>query len=186
MPETGDEILARIQPKLDEDWVEICLRPDLMAELEEINSELVEASSADARRPARNSGQAPPSEWTVALAQQAAATLQLIEESAVRFAFRGLPKDEFRALCDEHPPRKNDATDSYIGYDRVSLGDALVRESLIEPVFGTAAWDQLKDAVSIGEWNKLRECAEKVNGSVVTEAPKAPLASAILQLVANV
>jgi hypothetical protein len=181
--ETGAEILARINPQLDEDWVEICLRPDLVAELEELYSELLDAETQDAQRPARNTGVAP-SDWTIVLAQQVEAARYLIEESAVRFVFRGLPKDKFRALCDEHPPRPNDATDAYVGYDRVSLGDALVRASLLEPVFDAESWPDLVKVIAVGEWNRMRQYAEKVNGSVVTEAPKAPRASAILSSVA--
>ena len=183
-PETGAEILARIKPKLDEDWVEISLRPDLIAELEELTAELAESSLEDAKRPKRNAD-APASEWTVILAQQVAAAEQLIEESAVRFAFRALPRDKFRELADNHPPRPLDQYDAIAGYNREALSDALVQASMLEPVFDVDSWLQLVEVVSVGEWNRLRQVAEQVNGSVVTESPKSALASRILSGLAS-
>ena len=100
--------------------------------------------------------------------------------SSVTFRFRGLPRDKFRALCDQHPPRKEDIGDLTVGYHRVDVGDAMVEASLYEPVFDAEAWEALLDVISIGEWNELRRRAEKVNGSVVTESPKSLLASTIL------
>jgi hypothetical protein len=67
-----------------------------------------------------------------------------------------------------------------VGYNRDAVGDALVRASMVEPTFDDESWPALVEVVSIGEWNRLRQVAEKVNGSVVTESPKSPLASRIL------
>ncbi len=176
MAETLAELLARIGPKLDEDWTEICLRPDLVAEAEELDDKLTAAQVKPG--PRRNS------DGTTAEARRIAkefeAVSKQIAESAVRFTFRGLPKDEFRALCDQHPPRRGDQGDAFVGYDRNSLGDALVKASVIEPIFDETSWAALLEVVTIGEWNEMRRRAEKVNGSVVTEAPKSLLASRIL------
>jgi hypothetical protein len=178
--ETGAEILARIKPKLDEDWTEVNLRPDLQAELEEIESELDEVGNKPAG-PGRL-GDGGVSDEAVALSERAQAIVDQMAESAVIFRFRALPRDEFRALCDNHPPRKDDLADLSVGYDRVAVGDALVEASLYEPVFDSEAWRSLLGVISIGEWNELRRRAEKVNGSVVTESPKSLLASTILSL----
>jgi hypothetical protein len=187
--ESGAEILARIKPKLDEDWVEVCLRPDLVAKHEELDSDLEDSQIADAsaqKGPRRNSTKpAGPSPRTLELLEQVEAVEAEMAESAVRFDFRALPKDKFRALCDQHPPRKDDLGDQSVGYDRVGLGDALVKTCMISPVFDAEAWEQLVDVVSIGEWNRLRARAEKVNGSVVTESPKSGLASAIRSSLAS-
>ena len=181
MPETGAEILARIQPKLDEDWTEICLRPDLVAEFEELNDKLEQAQIKPG--PKRNSDGT--TRESRALAKQVEALRQQIADSAVTFRFRGLPKDKFRALCDGFPPRRGDQIDLAVGYDRAALGDALVKAALVEPDFDDESWDLLVGTITIGEWNELRRCAEKVNGSVVTEAPKAGLASRILSSAAS-
>jgi hypothetical protein len=187
--ETGAEILARIKPKLDEDWIEICLRPDLVASHEELESDLEDSTIADQtaqKGPRRNSDKAPaPSARTLELLERIEAVEAEMAESGVRFDFRALPKDKFRALCDQHPPRKGDMGDQSVGYHRVDLGDALVKECMTSPVFDAEAWEQLVDVVSIGEWNRLRARAEKVNGSVVTESPKSGLASAIRSSLAS-
>lgn len=176
MAETGAEILARIQPRLDEDWTEICLRPDLVAEYEELSDKLEQAQFKPG--PKRNADGT--TRESKALAKQVEAVRAQIGESAVKFVFRGLARDKFRALCDEHPPNRKDQMDMVVGYDRAALGDSLVHASLVEPAFDADSWKTLLDSISIGEWNELRRCAEKVNGSVVTESPKAGLASRIL------
>jgi hypothetical protein len=190
MPESGAEILARIKPNLPEDWVEVCLRPDLVAKFEELDSDLEESVLADSesrKGPRRNSDKAPaPSARTIELTEQVEAVQDEMAESGVRFDFRALSKDKFRALCDQHPPRKDDLGDQSVGYHRVNLGDALVKECMTSPVFDAEAWEQLVDIISIGEWNRLRARAEKVNGSVVTESPKSGLASAIRSSLASV
>lgn len=172
VPETGAEILARIKPKLDEDWVEICLRPDLAVEHEELDSDLQESKINDAKRPLRNGMEAPPSEKTVDLEARVLALEEEMIESSVKFAFRALSRDKFRALCDQHPPRRGDQYDTAVGYNRSGLGDALVRASLVEPEFDDTSWAELLEVVSVGEWNRLQQVAEKVNGRVVTESPK--------------
>lgn len=178
MAETGAEILARIKPKLYEDWTEICLRPDLVAQFEELESELAEATAKQG--PRRNADGI--TKRAVELAEQVAAAEQAITESAVRFEFRGLSKDAFRDLIDqpESAPRRGDQMDALVGYNRDAVGDALIRASLVSPEFDDESWTALVSVCSIGEWNRLRQVAEKVNGSVVTESPKSLLASRIL------
>ena len=181
MPETGAEILARIKPRLDEDWTEICLRPDLIAEHDEAKERLAEAQVRVGPERLADGNTAE----SVELAEKVQALEVLIAESSVAFRFRGLSRDKFRVICDEHPPRPTNSYDLAVGYNTEALGDALVEASLIEPVFDDAAWAELVEVISIGEWNELRRCAEKVNGSVVTEAPKSALASRILSSRAN-
>lgn len=178
MAETGAQMLARIKPKLDEDFTEICLRPDLAGVLEELNEELKDAQlnpkSTEKRR----------ADGTTArsrkLAQDILDIQAQMDETAVEFRFRALPRDKFRALCDDNPPRRGNQYDAAVGYDSEAVEDELVRRSLIEPVFDDESWAQLLDVISIGEWNQLRKYANKVNGSVVTESPKSALASRIL------
>lgn len=197
MPESGADILARIQPRLAEDWVEIVFRPDLLAEHEELESELDDlqeqiavAEAKVAVGPKRNSDK--PDAALEALREQErekAAQIKAVEDemaaSAVPFRFRALPRDKFRNICDAHPPRKDDQFDLAVGYHRADVGDELVRASLVDPAFDEASWAEFLDVISIGEWNRLRARAEKVNGQQVTEAPKSLLASRVLSPRAN-
>lgn len=181
MPESGAELLARIQPRLDEDWTEICLRPDLLAEHDELQAAL-EAEQANTT-PSRLIDR--PGKWAEIIAEQIDATEEQIRESAVRFTFRALTRAAFRSLCDDHPPRMADVYDQAVGYNREAVSDALVRASLVDPDFDDDSWAQLDAVLSVGEWAEMRRVAEKVNGSVVTESPKSVQASRILARRAN-
>lgn len=200
MPETGAELLARIKPRLHEDFTNLCLRPDLLAEYEERNAELLDLQTSTA--PKRNAGGVVTGARE--LAERVEALRKEITDSEIKFVFRSLTRDAFRALCDTCPPRYDDALDNHVGYNREAVSDALVRASLLEPVFDGITWEDIKadgtklgtaqegadwrallEVISVGEWAEMRRVAEKVNGSVVTEAPKAGLASRILRSPAN-
>lgn len=181
MAESGADLLARIQPRLDEDWTQICLRPDLLAEHDELEDAL-ETEKADTR-PSRMIDR--PGYWAEIISEQITANEYLIEEASVRFTFRALTRAEFRSLCDDFPPRMGDVYDQAVGYNREIVSDALVRESLVEPEFDDDSWAQLEAVLSVGEWAEMRRVAEKVNGSVVTESPKSVQASRILARRAN-
>lgn len=206
-PQSGAELLARIKPRLNEDWREIVLRPDLAVELEEADSELMDSRIRDAaaqpaeaekRMGTKPAGDSPA---TVELAERVEELRQAMIASAVRFTFRALPRNKFRSLCDSLPPRKDDQYDAFAGYNRQALADSLVRASLIDPVFDDADWDtvlqaladgtfaaieagrdwrQLVDLIGPGQWEALLKLAESVNGSVVHDVPKSPLASEVL------
>lgn len=174
-PISGAELLKRIQPKLPEESVEICLRPDLVEAWSDANDELQEAVAkgmAGARVNSKPKAQREAAERVQELEAEIAA------HSAV-FRFRGLPKDEWRALCDDHPPRKGNEVDGWTGYDRDAVLDEAVRRSLIDPVFDDESWADLMQVISSGEWDELRKTTNSVNRGVV-EPPKSVLASQIL------
>lgn len=191
-PQDGAALLAKIKPRLAEDWYEVCLRPDLNAAFEEAYSDYLESKAADAQRTSTVGSKGTSAETT--RRKKAAEKLreQMID-AAVTFKFRGRDRDEFRALCDEHAPREGDQYDAFVGYNRQAVSDALVRASLVDPVFedctdakckhfnpqtgeGCGTWQHMVKVVGPGQWDKLRETAEKVNGAVVKAPPKALLA----------
>lgn len=174
-PISGAELLKRIQPKLPEEFVEICLRPDLVEAFHEANDALQEAV-ANGMKGARVNSK--PKAQTEA-AEMVRAIEEEIEANSATFRFRGLPKDEWRALCDNHPPRKGNELDQYVGYDRDAVLDDAVRASLIDPVFDDESWAELVKVISSGEWDELRTATNQANRSVV-ESPKSVLASQIL------
>lgn len=171
MPESGAEILARIKPKLMEDWVGICLRPDLVADFEEADSELGQAKVEDAKRPPR-AGSSGASAKTKQLERRVRKLKADIAKSEIRFVFRGLPRDQFRALCDEHPPRDGDQYDAYVGYNRTAVSDAMVQRCLVAPDFDDDSWAELLDVIGAGQWLLMQKTAEHVNGAVIQEPPK--------------
>ena len=173
-PVNGAELLARIRPTLPEEATEICLRPDLMDEYREAESALTEALAN--RSNARLADK--PVDKSVA-AQRVKDLEEQIQAASVTFRFRAIPKDEFRALCDDHPPRKGNELDTYMGYNRDAVLDAAVRACMIDPVFDDASWAEFVAVVNGGEWEELRRVVNSVNRGV-HDAPKSVLASRIL------
>lgn len=174
-PISGAELLERIRPKLAEESTVICLRPDLIEAWEEANDQLQELVASGMKPP--RVGSKPTDQ--IELAKLVTELEAEIEANSATFRFRALPKDEWRALCDNHPPRKGNEVDSLVGYDRDAVLDEAVRRSLIDPVFDDESWAQLVAVVSSGEWEELRKAANSVNRGVV-ESPKSALASQIL------
>lgn len=174
-PISGAELLKRIRPVLAEESVEICLRPDLIAAWTEANEQL-QALAAQGMKGARV-GSKPKAQ--IELATRVQELEAEIEANSAVFRFRALPKDQWRALCDNCPPRPNNEVDQWLGYNRDAVSDAAVRESLVDPVFDDESWGELTQVVNGGEWDELRKTANTVNRGVV-ESPKSALASLIL------
>jgi hypothetical protein len=174
-PISGAELLKRIRPQLAEESVNICLRPDLIETWTEANEALQELV-ADGMKGARLSSKP---EGRKELAEQVQALEAEIEANSATFRFRALPKDRWRALCDDHPPRKGNEIDLYAGYDRDAVLDEAVRLSLIDPMFDNESWAEFTQVVNAGEWDELRKTVNSVNRGVV-DAPKSALALRIL------
>lgn len=175
-PMTGAEMLARIKPKLREESVDLCLRPDLFDEWESKTEALAESREADAAGNRLASGT---SERTTKLASEVLALEDEIRKTAVTFRFRALTKDKWQELCDQNPPRKGNDLDQFSGYSRDGVLDAAVRVCLIEPVFDDESWTAFLDIVNPAEWRELRNVVNSVNRAT-GDAPKSELASQIL------
>ena len=108
-PQSGAEILARIKPTLRVAEADICLRPDLVADLEAADAALREHIEAEALQGARLAGK---SAGSSKVGQDLARAVEAIEdeivESTVHFYFQALPKDKWMALALAHPPRADD------------------------------------------------------------------------------
>lgn len=201
-PQNGAEILARIKPRLMEDWVGICLRPDLIAAFEEADAALVASRRADVdrfaqelKKPTRVGAvpKAPtPSAETKRNQKKVDAILAEIGDSEVKFHFRARTKDEFRELCDAHEPREGNLYDFQVGYNRTAVSDDLVYACLFDPVFetctedhqhfdpatgdGCGTWQHVLLVIGAGQWQRLTDLVNKINQSVVQEPPKSQAA----------
>lgn len=179
-PLSGADLLARIKPMLREESTQICLRPDLLDEWDAANSALA-ASQVEDSSGRLASGV---SSKTRGLAQKVADLEAAIEESAITFKFRAIPKDRYRAVCDNHPPRKGNEIDQLLGHNRDAVADAMVRECLIDPVFDDESWAHFLEVCNPSEWQELKHAVQSVNRGVV-DLPKSELASRILTKRAN-
>lgn len=178
-PVNGAELLASIQPVLRTIRVQVCLRPDLLEQWEKLSVELAEAQAATATgaRLAANKG-------ATSKAKAAAKKLQALEteidEKSPWFEFRALPNPDYQALCDRHPPRKDNQLDFFKGYNVEAVQNALVRECLIDPEFKSDDdWKMLEQVCAPSQWAALRDAAVEANGGEVA-VPKSVLASEVL------
>lgn len=178
-PQNGAELLARIRPVLATKSTQICLRPDLIQAWEEANEVLVASRAQDTTGEMRMADRTSPSAASKKAAKRVKELEDEIEANAITFTFRALPKDEWRALCEQHPPRKGNQIDQFLGHDKDAVEDAAVRKCMIDPVFDDASWGELLAVCNPSEWNELRETVREVNGSV-TNLPKSQLASQVL------
>lgn len=179
-PQDGRAVLDRIKPQRRVEWTELCLRPDLLSRHEELNAELIASQVKDAGGRLVDGN----SKRTKDLAKKLDALEQEIQSLAVRFTFRAMSKDEWQALCDNHPPRANNQMDLMAGYNLAAVQDDAIRKCLVDPVFDDASWRELLDVINPSEWAELRDMVTEVNRSVV-EPPKSELASRILTRRAN-
>jgi hypothetical protein len=185
-PQSGADILARIQPRLREDWIEVCLRPDLIDEWAQENEALLESQAKDEEK-ATPKGRlvnpsavdVPTSAETKRIAKRVLALEGQIVEASIKLWFRAMPKDRWQALTDDHPPRKGNEFDTFAGYNRDAVVDAAVRMCLFDPVFDDESFDQLIAVLNPSEWAEIRRKVNEVNGRV-GGSPKSALASRVL------
>lgn len=189
MPEeTGAELLARIKPKRRERGTHICLRPDLLDAWADAENALTKQIAEDAANKRLAGGKS--SAKQKKLAEAVEAIEAEIEDTQVRFVFQSMPKDEWRELCDAHPPRKGNQFDLITGYDVAAVNDAAVRKCMVSPVFedctkdgcvheDCGSWQQFIGVCNPSEWDELRTTTTEVNG-VVMDAPKSSLAARVL------
>lgn len=182
-PVNGDDFLARVKPVLKEHRVQICLRPDLVQRWEQLNEQLAEsrAQSAGGRLSDGKAATAAQKK----LAKDIVALEAEIDAASAWFTFRALPAADFRALCAEFPPRKDNQIDQITGYDRDAVADALIRRCLVDPVFSEAGWAEFMSVCAPTEWQELRDGVFEANGGT-EKAPKSRLASEVLSRRASV
>lgn len=175
-PQSGAELLARIKPQLRRERVQLCLRPDLLDEWETACEELAEAQSRDGAGARLASGTP---KATRLKAERVKDLEQQIAETAVWFEMQALPKDEWAALTEKHPPRDDNSVDLWVGYNRAAVEDAAVRPCMVNPVFDDASWADFVKVCNPGEWAALVEVVRSVNRAV-TEPPKSGAAASVL------
>lgn len=179
-PQNGAELLARIRPVLGTQSVEIVLRPDLIKAWEQAEQALADARAKEATEGrSRMSEKKTDSANVRKLAKKVKELEDEIQAHAITFTFQAMPKDEYRTLCDQHPPREGNNVDHYVGHNREAVEDAAVRACLIDPVFDDKSWAEFLAVCNPSEWAELREAVRTVNGSV-TGLPKSQMASQVL------
>jgi len=137
--------------------VELCLRGDLVAKLEQVTRDLALATAnKDAAA-------------VESLTKTAAEVRREMAQAVIVVRFEAIPRREWLALLAEHPPRDDDATDQRVGFNAATLYEAIVRRSWVAPELAPADLDALLEVVNDGQFNELADAAFSVNtrGAVV-------------------
>lgn len=153
--------------------VPVCLRGDLVAEVQRLEEQLQQARRAsvdtlagrgDARR----------------IAEQIEALREQMLEATEEFRLQGVNARVWQQLVVENPPRPNDAQDRQLGYNAESFFPALVRACVVSPELDDDAWATLLDVLSFGQFDELAGAALAASRYKV-DVPFSPAASATLQ-----
>lgn len=154
---TFRDLLA--EARLPESTIEICLRGDLVAEHEQAERDLEQAEKATTDSLAGNG--------TAEIAERIEALEAEMRASVYTFRLRALPKPRWRALCAEHPPRR-DEDGSILPEDRPGVNaetffDAIIRACLVDPELTDDEWAQLADALTDRQFDDLFDAAWGLN-----------------------
>lgn len=137
------------EAKLPEATVEICLRGDLVADFEELDRQLTEAEETREKSNSLDGGSV-----SAEIAEKMEVLRIDMREYTYPFRVRALPKREFRALVNEHPPRstKNDGgeteinqVDALFNVNVDSFFDAMVKRSIVDPELTPSEYSDLVD-----------------------------------------
>jgi hypothetical protein len=158
--------------KLPEKDFPVCVEPDLVAEYEQLVEARDAAKEAGAGSLAGGN--------TTALDEQIADVQKRMEESTVVLKLRALGRRQFRALRDEHPPRKDaegkvDLGDLRLGVNRDTFFDPFIRETIVDPVLDEETLTLLiEQRLTDGQWDDLTTTAWNMNEAKIS----VPLSSA--------
>lgn len=170
MTDIKDRIRAA---RLPEKTVPVCLRGDLVAEFEDLERKLDEAL----RTPATSLE----GDGSAKLAERMEELRRQMLEETTSFRLRAMPKPRWRAFCADHPPRQDEAgevdeRDRAIGVNVETFYDALIRESVVDPVLDGEDWSALLAVLTDRQFQDLTEAAWALNRREI-DVPFSPAAS---------
>lgn len=161
--------------KLPERSLQVCLRGDLAAEFDDLERKLRDARNAETSGRKRVGTK---SESLQYVEQIEAVRAQMAAEM-VDVRIRALPRNEWVALCKEHPPREDNDGDRAMGGNLETLMPVAIRRCIVEPEMDDADWEQFQAVLSSGDFDRLLNVTFDVNRSGV-DVPKSRLASLVM------
>lgn len=171
----AEELLKIIRPL--EATTRVCVRGDLLADRSDLERQIEIAIQRDGHP---SLGSVPASHL---LAQRLEALLQEIDENTHKFRFRALPRSEFRALQERHPPREGNEIDKALGGNIETFPQDLIAACCIDPAMTPDQLESFLDVLSDGQIMELFGCALGLNRSQA-DFPKFETASSILERLA--
>lgn len=167
--------------KLPERTVQICLRGDLAAEHEQLNSELelLEKKAVDTL--AGNGG--------AELAERITALEAEMQDNSYPFVVRAMPTAQFRAFKAAHPVRvgedgEADKRDAVFDFNADTGFEPLLRLSIVDPELDDAQWAQLLATLTERQFEDLAGAAWMLNRGEI-DVPFSRAASRLNRLTAD-
>lgn len=163
--------------KLPQRTLPICLRGDLVGQIEDLERQL-----AVAEKEAENTTASIEDEpETLRLAQAIDELRAEMREHTYTFVLQALPGPDYRALKDQHPPRETDegeirSEDQILDANYDTFLEPLMRACCIDPVLDDETWAQVDPKLSDSQYNQLLGAAYTVNKGAVA-VPFSPAAS---------
>lgn len=158
--------------RLPERSVSLCVRGDLVAQLQDLQRQLVDAERDQETAGSLDGGQA------VVLAGQIEALRDEMAEHMLDLTVRALPRRKWDALVAQHPAQEGNDAHRTLGMNPDTFFDALLRISVL-PALDDDDWAQLEETLSTGQWQELNNTAWLVNQRDVS-VPFSQRASRIL------
>lgn len=150
-----------LEAKLREEVVSICLHSDLNEQWTQADRELREAQAI-------TGASLEPSEELRTLAQRVVDIEDQMAKKTIRFRLRALPSAKFRALAEQHPPRRDDEgnanpRDLRMGFNAETYFPALLRASVVDPELPDDVWATFLEKITDRQWEQLTTAAFAVN-----------------------
>jgi hypothetical protein len=154
----------------------VCMDPDLVGEYERAVAE--RARVKEGPRDSLAAGGVP-----AELEERIAALLEQIQANTVTLVFKALPRPQFGAMRDEHPPRRNAdgvidiPADARLGVNADDFFEPLIRASLVSPELDDETMTLLvEERLTDGQWDDLSTRVWNLNEATVS-VPFAPAVS---------
>ena len=149
-------VIAAAKPA--ERTVEICLRGDLVAEVENLERQMRD------HRTDRMVGNPQGHK----LAQQVERLRADMRASTIVVRLRAMSRRDFQKFVAEHGPRDGNADDQATGINTDTYFDDLIKACAVEPDLSADQWDALLDACNTKQWDDLSAAAFQLNTQRVT------------------
>lgn len=159
--------------KLPERSVDLCLRGDLVAELQELQRELTDADREEKVSGSLEGGR------SVEISERIRDLREEMLEHTIVLRLRALPRKAKQKLIAEHPPREDNETDRLVGFNEETTSAALLRACTFEPDLDEDDWARFEEVLAEGQWVALNNAVWSVNTQDV-DIPFSRRASQIL------
>lgn len=147
-----EEIIAEVTPV--ERIVPICLRGDLVAEMELLERQLAQARANDAK--VNDVPTAYP------IAEEIERVQGLIEAATRIFRFRSIGGEAWEELAGQHPPSDAQRAEGF-DYDLATFHPAAIAASCVDPEMDASQAVRLHKVIGSGQWIQLWNACHQAN-----------------------